>query len=577
MGELVLSPSQLTTYSSCNRKWWFEKVLRLRSPSTTAQQLGTTLHAVLERYLEADELGRTPAGDAVEIYPEGWDEAITPDESQLVQVLVSGAIEAGILSKEIGRKIEHQFWIRLHEDVWVMGYADALYYDKAVDHKTTTAFKWALTPKQLEENIQLLIATKVLMLLAERRGDNSPEKISVIHNYFLKNQERPKVKQVIGTVTPDEVEDFWQGLKVTALDMLDLRGSIRGATRWADVEGPENPAKTCNAYGGCYFKRVCTKSVPIGKFIKMQITPPWRDIDCQACRENVTPGFNSKGKPCAICDYKTKGENASKNFKITRTKDRIVITGDKRSYEIQLNSKPFSATREEDDNVSVFDDMAAKKALLKQAAAPAAVVPPAAATAVLQEAAPDVIPEVVAAPLFGQQEVPPTVIPGSPFATQPTAVPQPVVPPFVVTPLAPAMASVPQVAVPAPAPVSAAVIQAPATTPIQEPVKKRGAPPRTFTLLVDCLPLAGTPTKTVNLNTIYHRYAQQLAESKGKNFREINAFDRRDLMAAFIPAIIEAENLKGYTIYAVANSPDLNDFIDAIIPYATTVFRGIGR
>jgi hypothetical protein len=518
---------------------------------------------VLERYLEADELGRTPAGDAVEIYPEGWDSLITPDESALVQNLVAGAIEAGILSKEIGRKIEHQFWIRLHEDIWVMGYADALYYDKAVDHKTTSAFKWALSPKKLEKNIQLLIAAKVLLLLAERRGDNSPEKISVIHNYFLKNQERPKVKQVVGTVTPDEVEDFWRGLLQTALDMQVLRGTVKESTKWADVQGPENPAETCNAYGGCYFKRVCNKSVPIGKFIKMQITPPWRDVDCKACKDNVTPGFNSKGNPCRICDHNAKGENTSKNFKIERTKESITITGDKRSYTIQLNSKPFSSTREEDDNVSVFDDIAKKKAKLQQAVA-TTPVPPAAAAPTMQEEAPVQIaaqaqPEPNPVNLFGNH--PPTAVP-QPVqpAVVPTAVPQPVQP-----------------AVTVPQPSLQPVVTTPVPSPIREPERKRGAPPRTFTLLIDCLPQAGIPNKAINLNTIYHTYSQQLAESKGVDFREINAFERRDLMAACLPAIIEAEGLKGYTVFAVTNSPDLNDFVDAIVPYASSVFRGIGR
>jgi hypothetical protein len=48
------SPSQLKTFQACRRKWYFEKVLKLRTPGTEATALGTILHWEIEKALGED-------------------------------------------------------------------------------------------------------------------------------------------------------------------------------------------------------------------------------------------------------------------------------------------------------------------------------------------------------------------------------------------------------------------------------------------------------------------------------------------------------------------------------------------
>jgi len=43
------SPSQIKTFRRCARKWWYNKIAGLSTPSTPATDLGKRVHDVAER------------------------------------------------------------------------------------------------------------------------------------------------------------------------------------------------------------------------------------------------------------------------------------------------------------------------------------------------------------------------------------------------------------------------------------------------------------------------------------------------------------------------------------------------
>ncbi len=45
------SPSQITTFRRCQRKWWLEKIAKIPVPVKPAAALGRGLHGELEDYL----------------------------------------------------------------------------------------------------------------------------------------------------------------------------------------------------------------------------------------------------------------------------------------------------------------------------------------------------------------------------------------------------------------------------------------------------------------------------------------------------------------------------------------------
>src|SRR5690348_4748006 len=47
----VLSPSQISSWIACQRKWFFQSQLKLPQPDRESTQAGTRVHKILERYL----------------------------------------------------------------------------------------------------------------------------------------------------------------------------------------------------------------------------------------------------------------------------------------------------------------------------------------------------------------------------------------------------------------------------------------------------------------------------------------------------------------------------------------------
>jgi RecB family exonuclease len=294
---MLISPSQCETFDQCRRKWWLNKVRGLPTPKTSSQVFGTVLHSVCERYLKADGLGRDVAGNPVNLYPAGWhiaesrfdepsDGEIGLLEQDQVKKLIAAAIESGVLERRPGRQVEVEF----RRDVLqpkcpecdgvgvaflpvdgkdapceccngdgkgtrtqVIGVIDCLLPDGVQDHKTTKDMKYAKSPEKLKTNIQMLIYG--YELLARLAGD-MPSQITLRHNVFCKDRQKPQVRKVETQVTIHHLTTFWNDRLVPmATEMEKLR---RTADQWHEVPEPASQQEACNAYGGCPFRTICS-------------------------------------------------------------------------------------------------------------------------------------------------------------------------------------------------------------------------------------------------------------------------------------------------------------------------------
>lgn len=125
------SPSQITTFRRCHRKWFFESVRGFRSPSTAAQERGTEIHAQLETY---HKTGKTPTDKAalaaIEYMPAPG--TVRPEH-----------IEFGF-----------QLWIP-GAPVPMIGFIDLLEPPRLVtDYKSTSDFVYMKAPEQLQGDPQ---------------------------------------------------------------------------------------------------------------------------------------------------------------------------------------------------------------------------------------------------------------------------------------------------------------------------------------------------------------------------------------------------------------------------------------
>jgi hypothetical protein len=268
--HIVTSASQFETFTMCPRKWWFDKVRRLKTPTKGSFTFGTVLHACIERWMLADDNGRDESGEPVDIYPEGWQfdddgERITKDEESIVRRLIDKALENGVLQRLPDRTVEHEFRRPILEssngtNVEIMGFVDVLYPDRIEDHKSTKSMRWAKSEKSLRTNLQLLVYAKEALI---RAGDNPPDRVLLRHNYFCKDPKDLRVRSVEVLVTRQEIEDHWQTILEKAERMTQIRDS---AEHWDDIPDPENPSQACNAYGGCPFLSICSRKESVKEY-----------------------------------------------------------------------------------------------------------------------------------------------------------------------------------------------------------------------------------------------------------------------------------------------------------------------
>lgn len=220
------SPSQVAKFQACPRAWYIDKVLGIPAPSSEAQQLGTDVHSILERYLKGLlPVGNFPPGAAGEIAKSGIHMLPKPGT-----VTVEGRVSI------VGAPVEY---------VGVIDYIDEGNNDRieVCDHKTSAAPKWMRTPEQLKQDVQMVS-------YAKHAFDLFPQEDAVVirHHYYGTGNSR-WADTVTAEVTRPEVEKVWSGICDTVREM-------QAVGRKAEPE-VEQKLRACSAYGGCFYRSRC--------------------------------------------------------------------------------------------------------------------------------------------------------------------------------------------------------------------------------------------------------------------------------------------------------------------------------
>jgi RecB family exonuclease len=320
MRDLWLSASAYETWLQCPRKWVFDRVWKLPRKPSKAVVFGTILHAVLARWLKADETGRDAKGNPVDIYPEYWhrceDGEVDSLEQSEIKTMVDRAIEQGILVRKPGLLIEEPIKRPLIPGVLLIGTIDVLdVMGKTIqDHKTSKNGKYTLTPASLVKSNQMLIyAGELAMRFFEAIGV-PPQEVYLRHNQFIREGER--VRAVDAVITVSELDAYWNELEQNAEKML---GQYQIARQMLDSKGYDHSVFTCggpeacNAYGGCPFLGICSGQVKFPKeerktevnfFDKLKLKKDGQAASAPAPQECIAcggSGRNTLGGPCKAC------------------------------------------------------------------------------------------------------------------------------------------------------------------------------------------------------------------------------------------------------------------------------------
>lgn len=242
-----VSASQFKTYAMCSRKWHIERFSGLPRPEPSpAMLLGTKVHELLEGYLETGELSED--GRASDIAREGLPLLPQPGKAH-----VEGRIEVDYVNMRpslVG-----------FVDVYIPPEHTEDGIPEVIDHKTTSAWKWAKTEEQLRSDMQMI--PYAAWALEVSRCD----KVRISHVQYL-TKGAPEARKVSVVLTMQEVLAEWTGLVALAKTMRET-ANIESAK---DVEGNTN---ACGAFGGCPYQDICgaltkTKEAP---FKNMGLVP----------------------------------------------------------------------------------------------------------------------------------------------------------------------------------------------------------------------------------------------------------------------------------------------------------------
>lgn len=218
------SASQLQTADDCMRKWYIDKILKVREPQTRAMRVGERVHQAIEDFVGEGKPLRDPLA--------------IPAKSFLFQLYLRARRKKDVY-------VERRF-SRTYADIEIQGLIDVhVGQDTIIDHKTTSAKKWVKTPGELRQNIQA--HTYAWAVFSEYP---EVDKVNITYNYLIKKP-TPHQKLVRTYITRDENNGFMQQKIFSLLQQMKT---------YAKSDAPEHVPMThsaCSKFGGCPYRDFC--------------------------------------------------------------------------------------------------------------------------------------------------------------------------------------------------------------------------------------------------------------------------------------------------------------------------------
>jgi hypothetical protein len=246
------SASQIKAFNNCQRLWFLQSILRIRFPQTSAQKRGTDIHDILEHWLNTK-------GELKKTHPlEFWRYM-----EWLIPHLPDPKVEEHLaVEQEIWLDTPSGLPLLTHLDapkgIPLKGFIDLGMWGRDIpvigDLKTTTNMRYALTPAELNQDIQLNTYARWVFgvqpdldtvevghwyLKVEGPGKKPPKKPKSV-----------KVLPVFTEITRVGNAAVWERDCAT-MKQMEI---VSHAEKWEDVDPNLNH---CSAYGGCNFREKC--------------------------------------------------------------------------------------------------------------------------------------------------------------------------------------------------------------------------------------------------------------------------------------------------------------------------------
>jgi len=204
--------------------------VRLPRTSTSATELGSRVHAVLEAYLRGEVESIDTSDEVGQIAASGL--GYLPPVSSVL---------------EIERSLEGDMALD-DAPVPVQGYVDVIdaRSNEILDHKTTSSQRYIKTQKELRDNVQM-----IMYATAYLRRFPQESHVTLTHIYY--GTKKRWSKKVSVKVSREHVEAQWTAIKETITQMIEV-------SRADNAGDAPTCYEACDNYGGCPYRGQCFRA-----------------------------------------------------------------------------------------------------------------------------------------------------------------------------------------------------------------------------------------------------------------------------------------------------------------------------
>lgn len=256
--DWVLSASQLETFSSCQRKWAWEKIAGFKPGDTTSTALGGRVHKILEDYLNY---------------------GILPDQSSREGQIATQGLHLIPQPRTAGMTVEFEFRFQSPRGNMYTGRKDYIVRTPGAwpvvgDHKTTSDWKWCKDSDDLRTNIQAIIYAADELL----RSQGAAVDLEWI---YYPTKVKADARKVSLRMLAPEVEQGFQAID----DLADQIHQVRATIDADHILDLPPTLESCEKYGGCPHRFRCNFT-PQGRLSAVMAS---QGKDDQSIMSNLPP------------------------------------------------------------------------------------------------------------------------------------------------------------------------------------------------------------------------------------------------------------------------------------------------
>jgi hypothetical protein len=225
----VLSASEIGNFTLCRRKWAYQYLDEIKAPPSKAAQLGTALHALLEKYLSREAIDHQSSHGKI----------ISPGLSFLPKTIAKENIEKNIFFAKHGLMFNGvvDFCEQIGDKTWLIG-----------DHKSASNLNSSLTSEELKKNIQANIYGQWAF------SEKGAERV-ILRWIYYRTKGLAKAHCVEAELSKAESDENFASIVQSAQEILAIVKESGSSS-----QQPKNTS-ACFAYGRCAFFDRCKNNI----------------------------------------------------------------------------------------------------------------------------------------------------------------------------------------------------------------------------------------------------------------------------------------------------------------------------